>query len=190
MFLAGDPVDWSAGVPERLSVSEEMAAVRSAFVGPGLRMVQGNALLADEFEGEPLAAADLVHLALPARIDLAQPENAAMELSEPGRGAGRQALLPANIRSWKLAAPLVVLGQTEMANTVDSVFASRLGLVSDWLDAGAEGVLVCHPNESSAAASFLQGFYRELARGRPVTAALRTSAQGDSRAPSCQLYRR
>ena len=52
-------------------------------------MIQGNALLADEFETPRLAASDLTHLALPVTLDLAQPERSSLDLSEPGRGQGR-----------------------------------------------------------------------------------------------------
>jgi tetratricopeptide (TPR) repeat protein len=188
VFLAGDPSDWTRAVPERLTVSAEMDAVRTQFAGPALHMIQGNALLLDEFEDQRLRAADLVHLALPAIIDLATPAGSKLELSEPGRGAGRQTIGPGDLRENTLGADLVVLGQARFLNESQSDYDSRLGLVTDLIESGARGVLVCRPNEAEANARFMRSLYRSLAEDGDMAGAVRDSFSDDGVDPGCQIY--
>jgi hypothetical protein len=188
VFLAGDPSDWTRAVPERLAVSAEMDAVRNQFAGPALHMVQGSALLPDEFDDQRLSEAQLVHLALPATIDLASPARSRLELSEPGRGLGRETLAPDALRNWRLGSDLAVLGQVRFRGTSPSDYDSRLGIVSDLLEAGARLILVCRPNEGEANARFMRSLYRLLADGGDIAVAMRRSLSDDGLDPDCQLY--
>jgi hypothetical protein len=52
VFLAGHPVDYSGDYVTRIDTSEDIRAIADIFVGPGLNIVQGAALLPDEFQVE------------------------------------------------------------------------------------------------------------------------------------------
>jgi tetratricopeptide (TPR) repeat protein len=197
VFLAGNPVDWSRDFPEQLSTTEEIAAVTGQFVGPGLHIVQANALLPDEFSDERLAAADIVHLAMPALIELGSPGGSWLELSESGRDRGRERLSPPDIRQWGLQGALVVISQSDFRGEPLDRFSSRLGLVDDLFEAGAAAVIASgRASGPAAAARFSESFYTGLRRPAGLLeafsatrrAALREAGPGG--AAAYQLYLR
>lgn len=153
-FLAGLPEDYSGEYPLQLATPPELATVIAQFVGPGLHMVRGGALLADEFSDPRYAGADLLHLAMPAVIDLGQPADSWLELSEPGRGQGRQRFSAADVRARSVAARLAWMGAAQASGEPPAIFSGRIGLVSDYLDAGAQAVIATawRPAPASAVA--------------------------------------
>ncbi|MDX1556311.1 MAG: CHAT domain-containing protein, partial [Xanthomonadales bacterium] len=171
VFLAGDPQDWSGEFATRLEPSEEVRAVSARFVGMGLHAVLGVALLQDEFEDPRYQEAELIHLAVPGVIDLSPMRSSGLMLSEEARGAGRQQLGEATIRSTPVDAGLVFLSRTEFrgqGNAMDN----RVGLVSAALEAGAGGVIASlWETEPEARAAFVSAFYAHLAdSGEPARA--------------------
>ena len=188
VFVAGDPVDWTSTVAERLSISAEMAVVRDQFIGPGLHMIQGNALLSDEFETPRLAASDLTHLALPVTLDLAQPERSSLDLSEPGRGQGRTQVYPSELRQWPLSKGMWVLNQVTYRNRPSGAYQSRIGVVSDLAMSGAGLIVTCRQNDAQANVEFLDSFYRQLRASRSPSEALRGARAAPEPGPECALY--
>jgi tetratricopeptide (TPR) repeat protein len=175
-FVAGNPLDWSGDYPAGLQTTAEIRAVIELFVGPGLHIVQGNALLADEFGDQRLAQSRIVHLAMPAEIELADPEKSWLELSEPGRGQGRARLTPADLRQWNLPDAVVFLSRSSMRGAPADRFASRIGLVHDLLDAGALAVIAGRwPVDAEFATRFAASFYAELKRSGDVVDAFATA---------------
>ena len=171
-FVAGNPLDWSSDYPEGLQTTAEIRTVSERFVGAGLHIVQGNALLPDEFGDQRLTQSRIVHLAMPAVIDLAQPERSWLELSEPGRGQGRARLTPADLRQWRLEDAVVFLSQSTLRGARADRFAARVGLVHDLLDAGAVAVIAGRwPAGPEFAGRFAAAFYAELERSGDVAAA-------------------
>lgn len=163
VFLAGNPQDYSGGYAERLETSTEIRAMVDIFVGPGLQIIQGVALLPDEFQGEYFRQSNLVHLAMPGVINLNHPKESAFELSESEYEPGRLALKPEDIRSQKMAAALVFVSSTRFAGNPHSSFSSQPGLVSEFLAAGAGSVIVnLWPGDTESKDGFVTDFYKRL----------------------------
>jgi len=141
VFLAGHPRDYSGDYATRLDTSAEISTIADIFVGPGLSIVQGAALLPDEFQDKRFKQANLVHLSMPGIIDLEYPEQSSLELSGAEYSGGRVLFTSKDVRSKQLAARLVFLSATRVKNTAPSGFSSQPGLVSDFADAGAQSVI-------------------------------------------------
>jgi tetratricopeptide (TPR) repeat protein len=173
VFLAGNPVDFSNTYLQQLDTTDELRTVTDAFVGPGLTIVQGNALLPDEFSDERLANAQVVHLAMPAGIDLQHAQRSWFEMSEPRRGAGRQRVLAVDMRTGSLDAGLVFISQASVSGAPEFRFSSRTGLVDEMLDAGAGAVIsTTWPAGTMETAWLVQDFYANLRANPDPMAAL------------------
>lgn len=173
VFLAGAPGDYSADYLVRLEPAVELRAVTERFVGPQLTVVQGSALLADEFATEAFRTAGRVHLAMPALIDFARPPRSWIELSEPGRGQGRQRPGPEAVAAWALDAGSVFLSQARFEGEPGSGYHHGPPLVTELMAAGAECVVAsAWPQAGEAVLPFITSFYEGLASGRDLPAAL------------------
>lgn len=176
VFVAGAPSDYTPDVLQQLGTPADLRAVMDQFVGPGLHVVQGAALLLDEFTDPRYAQAAVLHLALPGVIDLAQPQRSSLELSEPMRGDGRQTLGPEAIAEQPLAADLVWLGQVRIAGAAPRPTSAWLPLAGDFMAAGADQVILgAWPVSAEAAVPLLEAFYRRLRDGQAAPAALRAA---------------
>jgi CHAT domain-containing protein/tetratricopeptide (TPR) repeat protein len=163
IFLAGHPLDYSGDYATRLDTSTEISAVAEIFVGPGLRIVQGAALLPDEFEDPRFQNADLVHLAMPGTINLRYPGQSGLELSGDENGTGHESFMPYNIQTQKLESSLVFLSNTRTVDEPDSGFNNQLALVSDFAGAGAHSVIAnLWATGGRAAEAFIKDFYHNL----------------------------
>jgi CHAT domain-containing protein len=173
VFLAGHPQDYSGGYAMRLETSSEIRTVADIFVGPGLRIIQGNALLPDEFQDGSFSNVDLAHLAMPGIIDLGHPEQSSLELSEHEYLPGRTLYRPVDILSQEMSAKLVFLSNTGFANQPQSGFSSHPGLVTDFLDAGAGAVISNLWESDGPAAELLIGdFYKRLQTNGDILSSL------------------
>lgn len=173
VFLAGNPQSGQDLFSYGVTTSTEIAAVRDKFVGDGLHIVQGVALRRDEFLDERFSSAGLVHLAMPGRIDLALPERSRLLLSDGGEDPGAEFLGASDIRDFRLAAGLVVLSETAFAERSRSPMDSRLGLVSDFHEAGAHRVIATlWPAGDRENAAFMSDFYAAIERLGDVETAL------------------
>jgi len=173
VFLAGDPQTAQQLFNYDITVSAEMTAVADVFVGPGLHMVQGVALNRDEFRGEHFTGSGLVHLAAPGTIDLASPARSQLLMSKADSQSVAEYLGPDDIRGLGINSSLVVLSQTAVMGTNHSSFDSRLGLVSDFLQAGAPRVVASvWPFGDSETAGLMRDFYQGLESSRDVADAL------------------
>lgn len=176
-FVAGSPVDYRSGYLARLETTAELRAVMDRFLGPGLQVIQGSALLPDEFTTDAFQDAQLVHLAMPARIDTRSPGASSLELSEPFGGTGRARLNDADLGALSVDAALVVLSQAALATPV-AVDAGRPPLVVSTLAAGAGAVLAsAWSGTDEATAQFFGIFYDALNRGASLDEALQTARQ-------------
>jgi CHAT domain-containing protein len=163
VFLAGSPQASQELFSYDMPVSAELAALTDMFVGPGLNIVQGVALRRDEFRDSRFTSSSLIHLAIPGTLDLAYPAQSRLQMSSAGSEAASQDLAPADINTLELEASLVVLSQTGTVSGSRSGFDSRLGFVSDILEAGAANVLASlWPTADSETAVFMREFYRTL----------------------------
>jgi len=163
VFLAGNPQDFSGEYANRLVTSPEIRTVADIFVGPGLQIVQGVALLPDEFQQGYILESNLIHLSMPGVINLNHPGESGLELSESEYGPGRVVLRPEDIRSQKLTAGLVFLSATKFTESPHSEFSSGPGLVSDFMAAGSRSVLVNFwSGGSESNGVFITDFYRDL----------------------------
>ena len=136
MFLAGDPQSSPELFSYDVRVSPEISAVTDRFVGPGLHIVQGVALRADEFRDALFTGAGLIHLAMPGTIDLANPDRSRLLMSGAGEDSVVEYLSPSDIRKLHFQASLVFLSLTNTSGGGSSGFSNRLGFVSDFLDTG------------------------------------------------------
>ncbi|NRB70564.1 MAG: CHAT domain-containing protein [Xanthomonadales bacterium] len=186
LWLAGAPTDFSPGFLERIGSNRELGAVMQPFIGPNLTVVQGSALLPDEFLTPAYARASLVHLAMPAVLTPAQPGASYLELSEPGRGLGRTRFPPAGLAAAPASARLVSLSQMQRRAPEAALSTSgRPPLVSDLLAAGARQVLASHwPSDDAVAAAFFTRFYEQLALLEDPLLALRATRQAMTSASS------
>ena len=173
VFLAGFPQDYSGEYATSLKTSPEIQAVTDFFVGPGLTIVQGTALLPDEFSSEPFSRAGLIHLAIPGVIDLKYPDQSVLELSGFEGGSGRASLYPYDIQSLDLQAGLVFLSATQAQQHPTSAFISQPGFVSDFFEAGARAVIArLWTSGGSVPLPFLDDFYTQLQRTGSAAQAL------------------
>ena len=173
VFLAGNPRSGRDLFSYGVSTSEEISAVRDGFVGDGLHIVQGVALRSDEFHDGRYSIATLVHLAMPGRVDLANPEHSRLLLSGERESPSTEFLSPVELRAIRLQAQLAVLSGTSFTGRPKSDFDSRLGLVNDLQKAGARQVLAAlWPAGDAETASFMVDFYGHLEEGRNVSEAL------------------
>jgi len=163
VFLAGHPQDYSGDIATRLDTSAEIQTVADIFVGPGLHIVQGTALLPDEFQDEHFQKSELLHLSMPGKIDLKYPEQSSLELSEDQSDPGRVYFKPKDIQSQELAADLVFLSATGTRDFPLSGFSSQPGLVSDFIDAGANSVIArLWAGYGGITEDFITNFYHQL----------------------------
>jgi tetratricopeptide (TPR) repeat protein len=172
VFLAGAPVDFSAGFLARLETGDELRTVMNRFVGPGLQVIQGTALAPDEFQTMAFRAADLVHLATPARVSLVRPAASALELSEARGGAGRHQEPAAALADWTLDAHLLVLSQARIEGAILRS-PGRPPLVAGALASGSGAVLAsAWAGTEASSAAFMDAFYAAVADGRTLDQAL------------------
>ncbi|MBT8063430.1 MAG: CHAT domain-containing protein [Gammaproteobacteria bacterium] len=173
VFLAGNPRQDQQLFSYGISTSDEIAAVRDRFIGPGLHIVQGVALQRDEFADERFRNAELVHLSMPGSIDLAAPERSRLLLSSTDADDPDRFLAPSDLRGFDLSARLVVLSGAVVTGRSLSIQAIRRGFVSDFLEMGTPAVLATlWPLEDAEAAAFMSDFYARLASGSTVSDAL------------------
>jgi CHAT domain-containing protein/tetratricopeptide (TPR) repeat protein len=163
VFLAGNPQDYSGDYATRLETSPEIRSVGEIFIGPGLQIIQGVALLPDEFQSEYFLQSNLAHLSMPGLINLKYPFESGLELSEGEYEPGRMVLKPRDIRTQKLDAGLVFLSSTRSAGEPVSGYSHQPGLVSDFITAGARAVIVnLWPGDAESNETFISDFYRKL----------------------------
>ena len=163
VFLAGRPQDSQKLFEYDVQVAPEVARLTDRFVGPGLHIVQGVALQKDEFRDDNFSSASLIHLATPGTIDLRFPEQSRLRLSGTGDDPTRGLVYPPDIRMFPQAASLVTLSSVAARGENLSGFDSRIGLVSDFLEAGAKAVLASlWLQPQSSVADFMDDFYQRL----------------------------
>lgn len=173
MFLAGHPQDYSERYASSLDTSEEIRVVADIFVGPGLRIVQGTALLPDEFLDERFALADLVHLTSPGIIDLDYPEQSRLELSGDEFSQGRTYFRPQDLGDGELNADLVFMSATRTMGEPHTGFNKQTGLVSGFIHKGATVVIASlWDNHGKATEAFVTDFYRRLVRSGDIADSL------------------
>jgi CHAT domain-containing protein/tetratricopeptide (TPR) repeat protein len=176
VFLAGNPQDYSGDYANRLETSSEIRAVTDIFVGPGLQIIQGVALLPDEFRSPDFLQANLIHLSMPGIINLKYPNDSGLELSEGEYEPGRVVLKPKAIRAQKLSAGMLFLSSTRITGSPLSEFSSQPGFVSDFLDTGADSVLVNFwSGGAESDEGFITDFYRTLQASGDIAASLHES---------------
>jgi len=176
VFIAGHPQDYSSNFLRHLDTSTEISAVADFFIGPGLTIVQGAALLPDEFETEQLQTADLIHLSMPGDINLKYAEQSNLELSGDENEVERASIGPADIRQQALNAKLVFLSATGINYYSDSNFSNRPALITDFQTAGADAVIAnLWAANGKASEALVTGFYRRLAVSGDIAEALQSA---------------
>jgi CHAT domain-containing protein/tetratricopeptide (TPR) repeat protein len=176
VFLAGNPRDYSGDYASRLETSAEIRTVADFFIGPGLEIVQGVALLPDEFQREGFLQSNLIHLSMPGVINLKYPGDSGLELSESEYGPGRVRLRPLDIRTQKLVAGLVFLSSITLGEKPLSDFTSQTGLVSDFMAAGAGSVIAnVWSGDAASNETFIADFYRKLLVSKNIAESLHES---------------
>ncbi len=173
VFLAGNPQDFSASYATRLETTAEIGAVTELFRGPGLHIIQGAALLPDEFKTARFANANLVHLSMPSTTDLAYPQRSMLELSEAFHELGRTPFRLADIRSLKIKTGLVLVSSAQAVGQAHNNISQQAGLASAFLEAGAGAVVASLWTTSEGISDGLvKDFYGELARSQDIAAAM------------------
>ncbi|MCW8927113.1 MAG: CHAT domain-containing protein [Xanthomonadales bacterium] len=163
VFVAGYPQDFSADYAVQFETTDEIRTVMDIFVGPGLNVVQGPALLPDEFQDQRFTQASLAHLAMPGVIDLHDPLRSSLVLSGTEDGPARTRYRLENILPNSLGASLVFLSSTRTTGTPRTAFSSRPGLVADLTRAGARAVIAdMWDSAGNSDRVFLADFYRQL----------------------------
>ena len=173
VFLAGFPQDFIGGYATRLDTTEEIRDITNIFVGPGLRIVQGSALLADEFEDQRFQQAALAHLSMPGIIDFSNPGRSGLELSEDNLRLGRARFSPVAIQPLRMQAGLVFLSSMRVVNHPSTEFHSRVGLISGFMETGAAAVVTSlWDNDGQLADEFIVRFYDHLRETEDISNAL------------------
>jgi hypothetical protein len=127
------------------------------------------------FKQAPFGSFGIVHVAAHARADAAFPERSAVFLS-PGHEAEDGWLQPPEIAALELAGALVVLSACESADGALLSGEGPLSLARAFFAGGAANVVATRwPLRDDDAAFLMERFYRALASGATVDAALRQS---------------
>jgi tetratricopeptide (TPR) repeat protein len=170
-FLAGDPELTRDVFSYEQRRSAEISAVTDLFVGPALHIVQGPALKSDEFDDARFADADVVHLSIPTLVELRSARQSEMTLSSSG-DALNSTLRPDDLPS-AMNASLAVLSLARFQNPGSEEFGSRLGFISNLLDAGTDAVISSLWSlDDASRAGFMAAFYGSLAGNPDLAAAL------------------
>jgi len=198
LFLAGNQLADAGDFDIVKPSSEEVRKVADLFTGPGLHIVQGSALQWDEFQDEHFAQAGLLHLAMPCTIDLRNPGESYLLMSDNIEETGRDYLLPQDIAGKNLQASLVVLSACDFAGSSRTAFDLNTRFPGEFLQAGAGAVIASLWSVGDqAAAEFWPRFYRTLMTTPDVAAALAatkrsyltdSSQQNDTAWAAFQLY--
>lgn len=162
-FLAGNRQEGAGDFAQLQPPSAELGAIADLFVGPGLHIVQGAALQWEEFQDERFTQAGVVHLAVPGIIDLRNPQQSRLLMSDNTENPEHEFLLPKDIRPGALAADLVVLSACEFTGTSQSAFDHNTPFIAQFLQA-ARGAVVASLWKVGdlQAAQFMQRFYHQL----------------------------
>ena len=180
VFLAGNPQTSQELFSYDVQISPEISAVTDRFVGPGLQVVQGVALSAEEFRDVRFVRAGLIHLAMPGTLDLGSPDRSRLLLSGTGPDAGMEYLTPSDVHSLDFEAGLAVLSRTAVVGSSPSSFDSRLGFVTDFLDAGVSHVVASlWVDADSDPTGFVRDFYTHLEATGDVAEALSLTRMND-----------
>ena len=169
VFLAGDPQSGRDPFSYELRRSREIDTVRDRFVGSGLHIVQGVALDREEFEDERFRAAALLHLALPGRIDLFDPDRSRLQVAGGSDASPGEFLAAPELRAFRLGATLAVLSGTAAEGQAGTAFNGRIGLVDDLHAAGVAVVVASlWPAGDRSNAELMAEFYSRLQAGGDV----------------------
>ena len=169
VFLAGAPQTGRDPFSYELRRSREVDTVRDRFVGSGLHIVQGVALDRGEFEDERFRTAALLHLALPGRIDLFDPDRSRLQVAGGSDDSPAAFLAAPELRDFRLDATLAVLSNTTVDGRAPSAFDGRIGLVDDLHAAGVAVVVASlWPAGDAANAGLMAEFYARLQPGGDV----------------------
>jgi CHAT domain-containing protein len=172
-FLAGNQLADAGAFDVAQPSSEEVRTVADLFTGPGLHIVQGSALQWDEFHDEHFTQAGLLHLAMPCVIDLRNPDQSHLLMSDNSEETGREFLLPQDIAGKHLQAGLAVLSACDFAGSSKTAFDRNTRFAGEFLQAGAGAVITSLWSVGDrAAAQFWQRFYRTLMTTPDVAEAL------------------
>ncbi len=172
-FLAGNRQEGAGDFDLRKPPSAEVKEIADLFVGPGLHIVQGAALQWDEFQDDRFAHAGVIHLAIPGTIDLRNPQQSRLLLSDAGADPSHAFLLPQDIESKKLHAALVVLSACDFTGFNPSAFDQNSRFIKEFLHAGAGSVVASLWQVGDLrAAQFMRRFYQELTANPNVSEAL------------------
>ena len=172
VFLAGDPQSGRDPFSYEVRRSEELGRVRERFVGPGLHIVQGVALDRGEFDDSRFAAATLLHLALPGRIDLFDPDRSSLQVAGVADAATEGFLTAPDLRAFRLEARLAVLSNTAFDGQARTAFDGRIGLVDDLHAAGVDVVVASlWPAGDRPNAALMAEFYARLQAGEEIVEA-------------------
>ncbi len=196
-LLAGDPRQPGSRFSALPSASSELDGLSDLLAGKVVTSAREDSLDAGLFRLPAFAAADVVHIASHARINLEYPELSRLMVSGPGDQAAF--LTPLSLRDVLLDADLVVLSACETSGVSAFSFDSNLGFVPAFLQSGAGAVVATlWPVADAFAAEFVLQFYAAMLEGKNVPAALaqvkrRHIAQSTAGEkpdwPAFQLYR-
>jgi CHAT domain-containing protein len=173
IFLAGNPANPGSGLQELQGAAAELQAIQASFPGEDIALFEGADLIRAVFDSEAFSAADLVHIASHATIDLAYPELSRITLSGSVKSA-TEFLIPNDLTKTQTSAQLVVLSACSTVGLNRFEYDNNLGFVSEFLRHGSKHVMASlWPVADRATALFLTGFYHELAASSDVAGALR-----------------
>jgi len=173
LFLAGNQLADAGAFDVAQPTSAEVRSVADLFTGPGLHIVQGSALQWDEFQDKHFTQSGLLHLAMPCVIDLRNPGESRLLMSDNSEEAGHEFLLPQDIAGKSVQAGLVVLSACDFAGSSKTAFDSNTRFAGEFLQAGAGAVIASLWSVGDkAAAEFWQRFYRTLETTPDVAEAL------------------
>jgi CHAT domain-containing protein len=162
-FLAGNRQEGAGDFDLLKPPSTELTEIADLFVGPGLHIVQGSALQWDEFQDERFNLAGVVHLAMPGIIDLRDPRQSQLLLSDNAANPAHAMLRAQDVSTKKFSAALVVLSACDFVGINPSAFDQNSRFIPDFLRAGADAVIASLWNVGDLqAAGFMQHFYRQL----------------------------
>ena len=167
ILLAGDPEPGGNSQPMLAGAYAELKSVAERFPNAQSHLYSQAHLQLEVFRSAEFAEADLVHIASHASVNTLYPELSTIELSD-------DFLTPADLAGEQISANLVVLSACNTAGLNRFDYDSHLGFVSEFMVAGASGVMASlWPIPDRRTAEFFEVLYADIVTSGQVAPALR-----------------
>jgi len=166
IFITGNQPFNDVSIMDLPGVSGELANIAKIFSESDTFIAIGDNLTTDAFYSSKIKAADIIHIASHAVLDINYPELSRIYLNPPSSDKSTpndSILVPSDIRAGHFNADLVFLSACQTSGYNQFAFDSNLGFVSEFINSGSQAVIASlWPISDSDTTSIVNSFYSLL----------------------------